>query len=439
MRKFFSEDTSRTTRAALFLGLGMAVASLTILGALLWSIPFRLGAVEEALHWFDKWFVQYNLTLIIFSILIVPFLTLVYVGSRRYEKVRRLRRELCERRESGKPPVWGDSVAACNHRVEIFVHDQFQLRAYLPSMVAMMVTVALGVSILLLAKPVFEPGKTNVATGINYANGANMLLLGPNAKFYMAPDSDMFKQVLTSLCAFQYGFLGAFIYAITSLIWSYFNVDLTPHSLVAGTVRMVTASVLALVLSFILPEKGLPAIAFFLGYFPNRALLVLERFGRQVLSVTTEYAATPLHSLPGLGLNDEWRLTYEGLDSLEHMETADPLDLAIRTGYSYTQLCTWCDQAWLATRMRGDYETWIAKTGILGRDALRDYFSGEADRIDDAIAKMSAATGVPEVKLRALYVLLCRKSEEHACRELSPDPKLSASSAGDHVLPAVSG
>jgi hypothetical protein len=113
------------------------------------------------------------------------------------------------------------------------------------------------------------------------------------------------------------------------------------------------------------------------------------------------------------------------------MENSDPLDLAIRTGYSYTQLCTWRDQAWLATRMREDYVNWIAKTGILGREELRDYFRGESKAVDQVTASLSSSTGVPEVKLRALYVLLCGNPPQSQPKLILPvDPRR------DEILPA---
>src|ERR1043166_4619348 len=125
MRRFFAEDTARTVVASIKLGLALAAAAPLLLGYLLWQIPFGMPQIKLAIRWFDPWFVQYNLSLVIFAVLIVPFLTLHYVASRRYEKARRLKRELCERRGQGTP-VWGHSVDVCNNNVDKLVHDQFQ-------------------------------------------------------------------------------------------------------------------------------------------------------------------------------------------------------------------------------------------------------------------------------------------------------------------------
>ncbi len=373
--------------------------------------------IDQSVQWFDPWFFLYNLLLVVFAVLIVPFLTMHYIGAMKREKRRRLRRELCEVPIGQmKKPVWGNTRAECEKKIKDHVDRQFRMRTYVPSLLGMMIAIAFGVAILLLSKPVFF-----FRIGVDYSRGTNMLLAGAKMENYLLPNLGMFQQVLISLCAFQFGFLGAYIYAISNLIWSYFNVDLTPHTLIAGTVRMVFASVLSIVLSFAIPllpflkinetqfVQLLPVFAFFLGFFPDRGLVFLQSIARTFLRIKSEIAATPIRMLPGVGISDEGRLAYEGYESVELFEHSDSLDLAIRTGYSYTQLCTWRDQAWLASRMREQYRNWVTATGILGREELQQCFTREGARVSAAIVEMSAASKVPEVKLRALYLLLCAK------------------------------
>ncbi len=52
------------------------------------------------------------------------------------------------------------------------------------------------------------------------------------------------------MIAFQFGFLGAYVYFIGSVVRAYFTLDLTSHTFVDGAIRMIVASILALVLSF---------------------------------------------------------------------------------------------------------------------------------------------------------------------------------------------
>jgi len=151
----------------------------------------------------------------------------------------------------------------------------------------------------------------------------------------------------------------------------------------------------------------LPVFAFFLGFFPDRGLVYLQSIARRFLRIENEIAATPVRMLPGVGISDEGRFASEGYESVELFEHSDSLDLAIRTGYSYTQLCTWRDQAWLASRLREQYRPWVTATGILGREELHQYFLNEGQRAGAAIDEMSAAANVPATKLRALYLLLC--------------------------------
>ncbi|MBV8544882.1 MAG: hypothetical protein JO093_03425 [Acidobacteria bacterium] len=415
------QDDIRQQRKSLWVnGIGLFVVAAGFLGLVFWRLmmmkkfgPFT--QIDQSVQWFDAWFFTYNLLLVVFAVLIVPFLTIHYVGAMKYEKQRRLRRELCEGPTGQlKKPVWGETREECIQNIKEHIDRQFRLRTYIPSLVGMMIAIAFGAAILLLSKPVFFFG-----IGVDYGRGTNMLLAGARMENYLFPNLGMFRQVLLSLCAFQFGFLGAYIYAISNLIWSYFNVDLTPHTLIAGTVRMVFASVLSLVLSFAIPLMSvgkftdaqfvqlLPVFAFFLGFFPDRGLVYLQSVARFFLRIESEIAATPVRTLPGVGISDEGRLASEGYESVELFEHSDSLDLAIRTGYSYTQLSTWRDQAWLASRMREQYRPWVTATGILGREELQQYFLREGQRVSAAIEELSASAKVPATKLRALYLLLC--------------------------------
>ena len=59
------------------------------------------------------------------------------------------------------------------------------------------------------------------------------------------PSSAEFShRIITSLVAFQFGFLGAYVYFIGALVRSYFTLDLSPHTYVDSSVRMVVASVM---------------------------------------------------------------------------------------------------------------------------------------------------------------------------------------------------
>ncbi len=83
------------------------------------------------------------------------------------------------------------------------------------------------------------------------------------------------------------------------------------------------------------------------------------------------YRALPLSMLAGMSYTHELRLEREGFDNLENLSTADAVDLAVRTCFSYTQLQQWIDQAWLAAHLREDYPDFVRRTGISTSEELR--------------------------------------------------------------------
>lgn len=334
---------------------------------------------REAVKWFDPRFMEYNLVLLLMAVLIVPWITYFYVTRMKEEKRRRLAKDLSHEYVHNKEYVEG------------ILDSQFKFQNYLGSMIILMLIITMGAGILLLLKPL--PVAENLSAGLDYSKGANFLLMGPFIENYVNGSKNYYHQLVVSLTAFQFGFLGAYVYFLSYLVRSFFILDLTSQTFVYSAIRMMTSSILALVLSFILvtfpkfqagsPDtflRFLPVLAFFLGFFPSRALRLLENVGTGILKIGgPKYNATPLSQLPGMSLAYEVRLEREGFDNLEdlsHLSPANALDLAIRTGFSYRQLCQWIDHAWLHGHLGPeDYETFKKRTGIINRQDLIDFLT----------------------------------------------------------------
>ncbi|MEO6562364.1 MAG: hypothetical protein ABIN99_04870, partial [Nitrosospira sp.] len=247
---------------------------------------------------------------------------------------------------------------------------------------------------------------------------------------------------------------------------AYFTLDLTSHTFVDGAIRMIVASILALVLSFVFDfafpgdskpaaapvaapindaaepssaaeappankgSKGsadetgstipaslslLPVLSFFFGFYPKRAALAIERVVLKVMRDLPgdSYRALPLSMLAGMSYAHELRLEREGFDNIENLSGADPVDLAVRTCFTYTQLKQWIDQAWLAAHLREDYPDFVRRTGITSSDELHTFLSAcesaQVDGVEQLVLGLSmdpAATPSWKVKLTALKILL---------------------------------
>ena len=79
-----------------------------------------------------------------------------------------------------------------------------------------------------------------------------MLTMGPFVELFETNRDAYYAHMVRNLTAFQFGFLGAYVYFIGSVVRAYFTLDLTSHTFVDGSIRMIVASIdsPALVLSF---------------------------------------------------------------------------------------------------------------------------------------------------------------------------------------------
>jgi len=374
--------------------------------------PQTLALIDQVALWFDPVFLQYNLALLTLTVAIVPLITFCYTRNMKGEKRRRLHR--------GVPPELLDDPSVKQY-IEKHIKNSFHINHYLGSMLTLTLVVLMGSMTILLLKPMPLEGAIN-ATGVDYRHGANFLMLGTYMEDYIQGDQDQYiRTLVTTLTAFQFGFLGAYIYFIGHLVRSYFTLDLTPNVFVSSSVRMITGSILALVLCYIIIDptsvspkeemllRGLPVWSFFIGFFPSRGLLFLEKISIKTIGAAqVHYFSTHLSNLPGMSYAHQMRLTREGYDNIENLANASALDLALRTGFSYPQLSHWISQAKLHEHLRDDYQSFLQGTGISSIDELEIYFdSYNGDDSADPVSLLASATGNKyEQKISVLYRLV---------------------------------
>ena len=353
-------------------------------------------SISQVAQWFDPIFFQYNLTLLVFAVAVVPMITLFYIHTMREEKRQRLLHQL-------SPEALADQKIL--EYINSYLEKAFTWRHYLGSMTTLMLVIMFGCMIILLLKPM--PLNGSDGTGVNYCKGANFLMLGTYMESYvldkmpgscdsiaeaMPATSDAqssnhyIRMLIYTLTAFQFGFLGGYVYFIGLLVRSYFTLDMTPNLFIVSSVRMMIGSLLALVSCFaviqpgiIAPDgishdliiKSLPVWSFMIGFFPSRGLTLLDNIATKTLGWAriTEFSS-PLSDLPGVNYDHEIRLQREGYDNIENFANADALDLALRTGYGYRQLQQWISQSQLHGHLRDDYQIFVKSTGISSMDEL---------------------------------------------------------------------
>jgi hypothetical protein len=347
-----------------------------------------LGIVE----WFDPLFFQYNVLLWTLFVLLIPAITYFYVQSMREEREERLRHEL-------RAETWEER----KEYVRMVIERQFGMSNYIGSTLTLMIVVAAGLAVLFLLKPLAAAGP-----GLDYSRGANLFLMGADMALPLPLKSGAyFARVIASLTAFQFGFLGAYVYFIQHLVRSYFTMDLTPNTFVAMSIRMVTAGLIALVLSFAFPPGGgalLPVVGFGIGYFPDWGLLAIAKLTRRALrqGEQAKSASTPLSELSGMSDDHEVRLRRQGYDSVENIAEANLVEMAVRTGFSYAQLRTWIGEAWLRVRMGAvDYPKLWQASGVRTADQFKLVFAGSGDNSSDAERRVDeVAASIPDRSLK---------------------------------------
>jgi hypothetical protein len=178
----------------------------------------------------------------------------------------------------------------------------------------------------------------------------------------------------------RFGFLGAYAFILQDLTRRYFRDDLKTGAYIASTVRIV------FVLLIIVAIDRLPwwdtagtavasetmtdaknVTAFLIGLFPQAGLQALQAAAAKPLrrllpSITTDY---PLSSIEGLNIWQEARFAEEGIEEMQHLVSADLVDLLLRSRTTVSKLMDWIDQATLALRLAG------GKDGKAVRDKLR--------------------------------------------------------------------
>lgn len=361
--------------------------------AILLAAETDLTALRRVPGWFDPIYVQYNLVLATVAILLPPVVTYIYTMSMGAEKRRRLLRQL-------EP----EEQAAVAEDVDRVIERSFRFRHYAGSVSLLVLVIGLGVYIMLLLKPAFcheDACPHDVTGGVDYSRGANFLMLGPFIQFLESDIDLAFQQIVVGLTAFQFGFLGAYVYFIIELARAYFMLDLSPNVFIDSVVRMVIASLLSLVLSFalsIFPFFGtqdneiflrfLPIVAFFIGFFPSRGLLLIERLGAKATGAPVRRKdVEPLSALSGMSDSHEVRLKREGFDNWANLVHADPIDLALRTGFSVGQLRDWVGEAWLRQRLGPDYEAFRRAIGVATRRQFASLVAATDEAALDSLVK----------------------------------------------------
>ena len=181
-----------------------------------------------------------------------------------------------------------------------------------------------------------------------------------------------------------YGFLGAYIFGLGSLVRQYVTDDLQIRYYASLTSRYLTVFVLSSLVALLAQpgsDSGLSSAdsyllaAFVIGLFPSTGLRVAQRLGTAALGVVLKgfQEPQPLSKLDGLNAYHEDRLLLEGIESLQNLSCAKIVDLMLKTRYPVEQIVDWIDQALLHLHARDRIEDFQASGLRTATDFLDAY------------------------------------------------------------------
>jgi len=145
------------------------------------------------------------------------------------------------------------------------------------------------------------------------------------------------------------GFMGGLTWVLQFIISRMQERQLSPPDLCWSSFRLLVSVPIALALSSVATEELAPVVAYLLGAFPMQTLMSMMRR----LAVSKLEGLKGEFEEPGKGLVDiqgidkaqAERFALEGVGTNLQLAYADPVDLTIRTGFSFSFVVDCCSQA----------------------------------------------------------------------------------------------
>ena len=177
-------------------------------------------------------------------------------------------------------------------------------------------------------------------------------------------------------------FIGGFIWSAQNIIRRLIAYDLSPSVYYSAGIRILLASSVALVLSFLLGDESsdifslkssLSAIALLAGMFPERVLnYLVKRYQEFVAGNSVTEKSLSLYNIEGISIYHKERLEEIGIDNAQNLATASLTQMIAETPFDARQLLDWIGQAKLVCYVKED----IHKLRAIGIRSVFDLLQG---------------------------------------------------------------
>lgn len=211
-----------------------------------------------------------------------------------------------------------------------------------------------------------------------------------------------------SLAVLSYAFFGSFIWSAQNIIRRLIASDLSPSVYYSAGIRIILASVVALVVSFVIGKEGsinlfdfkasLTTVAFLTGMFPERLLQYLINMYQYLVNPDKLISnSLSLYRIEGISLSHKERLAEIGIDNAQNLSSSSLTQLCIETPFEARTLLDWIGQAKLLLYVKENMDA-LRSVGI--RSAF-DFM--KVKRTSEEITAIATAAKINPVLLNNAY------------------------------------
>lgn len=219
---------------------------------------------------------------------------------------------------------------------------------------------------------------------------------------------------------------GAYMWVLHDFIRRAQQRDLGPTNLFWASFRLLIAAPLGFAIATLFRDEVGVAIAVLLGVFPTRTLFTIARRlvrSRLNLGSFREEPSYELEALQGIRRVQAERFADEGIESILQLAYSDPIDLTIRTNFSFSYVVDCCGQA-LAWLYFGQDLAKMWRFGLRGGQEIYSLIA-EIDKLfpsetrnPQEIAKQAKKC----LELVAAEMKMDPQALERSMREIAEDP-----------------
>jgi hypothetical protein len=182
-----------------------------------------------------------------------------------------------------------------------------------------------------------------------------ILTLLPIGQDLTLESSNLVRLFTPHAAALNYGFLGAYFFALNLVFRGYVRADLTAKTYTHVSIRFLVTTTLVWAVSslpgLLRGEGGgdspvILSLAFIIGVYPDWGMTLLLDFVKKAFGIINKMEDEhPLTNLEGINLYDRARLLEEGIENIQNLAYHNLMELIVHTRISTPRLVDLFDQA----------------------------------------------------------------------------------------------